>query len=318
LRPTYHLTIGLPGRSNALAIAQRLGMPGEIITSARAELSPTDLRSEDLLDEIHRQRDLSRQARQAAEQARDQVSKLRTELAERLEAIEDERRQVLEKAHNEAGAEVQALQEELGELRRMLARARQPLDALQIVEQKVAALEETIETPVERQVPQLGEALLFRPVRLGDKVRLRTLNTHGVVTSISEEEAEIQVGMLRVRTRLADLQPVAETDQAAQPELSPDRDYMKQSSTVLPASPGLELDLRGQRADDALEALERYLDSAYLAGLPFVRIIHGKGTGKLRQAVRQALQNHPHVGTFEAGGDKEGGDGVTVAKLKTS
>jgi DNA mismatch repair protein MutS2 len=78
------------------------------------------------------------------------------------------------------------------------------------------------------------------------------------------------------------------------------------------------LDLRGRRADEALEAMERYLDSAYLAGLPFVRIIHGKGTGKLRQAVRHALQNHPHVGTFEAGGDKEGGDGVTVAKLKTS
>jgi len=318
LRPTYHLTIGLPGRSNALAIAQRLGMPGEIITSARAELSPTDLRAEDLLDEIHRQRDLSRQARQAAEQARDQASKLRAELAERLEAIEDERRQVLEKAHSEAGAEVQALQEELRELRRMLARARQPLDALQIVEQKVAALEETIEAPVERQVPRLGETVLYRPVRLGDKVRLRTLNTHGVVTSISEEEAEIQVGMLRVRTRLADLQPVAESDQAAQSEPSPARDYIKPSSTDLPASPGFELDLRGHRADDALETLERYLDSAYLAGLPFVRIIHGRGTGKLRQAVRQALQNHPHVGTFEAGGDKEGGDGVTVAKLKTS
>jgi DNA mismatch repair protein MutS2 len=318
LRPTYHLTIGLPGRSNALAIAQRLGMPGEIITSARAELDPTDLRTEDLLDEIHRQRDLSRQARQAAEQARDQASKLRAELAERLEAIEDERRQVLEKAHSEAGAEVQALQEELRELRRMLTRARQPLDALRIVEQKVAALEETIETPVERQVPRLGETPLYRPVRLGDKVRLRTLHTHGVVTSIGEEEAEIQVGILRVRTRLADLQPVAESDQTAQPEPTPGMDFMKPSQTDLPASPGFELDLRGRRADDAMEALERYLDSAYLAGLPFVRIIHGKGTGKLRQAVRQALQNHPHVGTFEAGGDKEGGDGVTVAKLKTS
>jgi DNA mismatch repair protein MutS2 len=187
------------------------------------------------------------------------------------------------------------------------------------VEQKAAALEETIETPVERQVPRLGGTLLHRPVRLGDKVRLRTLNMHGVVTSISEEEVEIQVGMLRVRTRLADLQPVSESDQALdQPEPSPSRDYMRLSSTDLPASPGFELDLRGRRADEALEALERYLDSAYLAGLPFVRIIHGKGTGKLRQAVRQALQNHPHVGTFEAGGDKEGGDGVTVAKLKTS
>jgi DNA mismatch repair protein MutS2 len=80
----------------------------------------------------------------------------------------------------------------------------------------------------------------------------------------------------------------------------------------------VELDLRGQRAEDALNALERYLEAAYLAGLPFVRIIHGKGTGKLRQAVREALSGHPNVKSWEAGGDKEGGEGVTVAKLAVS
>jgi DNA mismatch repair protein MutS2 len=80
-------------------------------------------------------------------------------------------------------------------------------------------------------------------------------------------------------------------------------------------SPGIELDLRGQRADEALDKLERYIDSAYLAGLPWVRIIHGKGTGKLRQAVREALSQNAHVKSFETGGDKEGGEGVTVAKL---
>jgi len=328
LRPTYHLTIGLPGRSNALAIAQRLGMPEEIISSARAELSPTDLRAEDLLDEIHRQRDLSRQARQAAEKARNQAESLRHELAERLEKIEDERRQVLEKARGEAESQVQNLNDELRELRRQMARARQPLEALQSVEEKVADLEEAVEKPVERRTLQVGDVPLHRPVRLGDKVRLRTLNTQGIVTSLGEEEAEIQVGVLRVRARLSDLQPLS-GDQLPEPSSSIPRPSARLStqsedasgqagSPFSPASPGFELDLRGQRADEALEALERYLDSAYLTGLPFVRIIHGKGTGKLRQAVRQALQNHPHVGSFEAGRDNEGGDGVTVAKLKTS
>jgi DNA mismatch repair protein MutS2 len=85
----------------------------------------------------------------------------------------------------------------------------------------------------------------------------------------------------------------------------------------LPASPGIELDLRGQRAEDALDELERYLDAAYLAGLPFVRIIHGKGTGRLRQAVREALSSHPHVSRHETGGEKEGGDGVTIAKFRS-
>jgi DNA mismatch repair protein MutS2 len=86
-------------------------------------------------------------------------------------------------------------------------------------------------------------------------------------------------------------------------------------SSVFTASPGIELDLRGQRAEDALEMLDRYLEKAYMTGLPFVRIIHGKGTGKLRQEVRAALKDHPHVTSYEEGGDKEGGAGVTVAKL---
>jgi DNA mismatch repair protein MutS2 len=79
----------------------------------------------------------------------------------------------------------------------------------------------------------------------------------------------------------------------------------------------MELDLRGQRAEEALDSLDRYLDASYLAGLPFVRIIHGKGTGKLRQSVREALSQHPHVSSYESGGEREGGDGVTIAKLRT-
>ncbi len=88
-------------------------------------------------------------------------------------------------------------------------------------------------------------------------------------------------------------------------------------SSLLAVSPGIELDLRGQRPEDALDLLDRYLEKAYMTGLPFVRIIHGKGTGKLRQEVRAALKDHPHVLSFEEGGDKEGGSGVTVAKLAT-
>jgi DNA mismatch repair protein MutS2 len=88
-------------------------------------------------------------------------------------------------------------------------------------------------------------------------------------------------------------------------------------ASILASSPGIELDLRGQRAEDALEMLDRYLEKAAMAGLPFVRIIHGKGTGKLRQEVRTMLKDHPHVVSFEEGGDKEGGAGVTVAKLES-
>jgi DNA mismatch repair protein MutS2 len=289
-------------------------MPEEIVANARLELNPTDLHAEDLLDEIHHQRELSQKAREAADRAQDQAESLRTELALRLEKIEDERRSILEEARSDAEAQTLDLQNELRELRRQLGRARQPLEALKIVEEKVAALEETSETPVERRIPQVGDTPLQRAPRLGDRVHLRTLNTKGVVTALSEEEAEVQVGMLRVRSRLTDLQPISASEPPVSPEPTPAAIYPSSLDTP---SPGIELDLRGQRADEALEAMERFLDSAYLAGLPFVRIIHGKGTGKLRQAVRQALQGHPHVAKFEAGGDKEGGEGVTVARLRS-
>ena len=326
LRPTFHLTIGLPGRSNALAIAQRLGMPEPIIQDARSELSPTDLRADDLLDEIHRQRDQSRKARAAAEKARHEAETLRGELTRRLDKIEDERRQVLEKARKEAEDQVHGIQDELREARRALARARQPLEVLEEVEEQVEELQEAVEAPVERRSADIPGQPVRRAIRLGDKVRLRTLNTQGVVTALGEEEAELQVGALRIRARLAELQLASEPEPAVESraplpdgQLPTARDLLaarkSRPEAILPESPGIELDLRGQRAEEALDALERYLDAAYLAGLPWVRIIHGKGTGKLRLAVREALGSHPHIKSFESGGEKEGGDGVTVAKL---
>ncbi len=321
LQPTYHLTIGLPGRSNALAIAERLGMPEGIVNEARAEISPEDLRAENLLEEIHRQRDLAREARAAAEQARQEIEQMRSDLVARLDHLEDERREVLDQARLEAKAKVEELERELSELRKALAKARQPLDALETVEKRVSDLEKVYEEPIERLPLDDEEIFYDRPIRLGDKVRLRSLNTRGVVTSLGEEEIEVQVGSLRVRTRLSEVELVSgggdgdgEQDQRV---TSQERKAASESSVNAP-SPGIELDLRGRRADEALDQLERYLDAAYLAGLPFVRIIHGKGTGKLRQAVRESLGGNPHVRSFEAGGVSEGGDGVTVAKLQSS
>jgi DNA mismatch repair protein MutS2 len=312
LQPTFHLTIGLPGRSNALAIAQRLGLPEDIVSSARAEINPADLQVDDLLDEIRQQRDKARQSRAAADGARREVEALQAELVERMEGIEDERRALLEKAQQEAEEELQQLKDEMRQVRRALAQARQPAEALRTLDEKVEEIEEAVEKPVIRRKPSLGDRPLQRAIRLGDQVRLRSLNTQGVVTSLGEEVAEVQVGVLRVRARLSDLVLPATPDEAPLAEAAPAR------SMGMPASPGVELDLRGQRSDEAGDALERYLDSAYLAGLPWVRIIHGKGTGRLRDMVRQTLQGHPQVRSFEPGGDKEGGEGVTVVKLKAS
>ncbi|MFZ6027389.1 MAG: endonuclease MutS2 [Chloroflexota bacterium] len=320
LRPTYRLTIGLPGRSNALAIAKRLGLPDEIIEDARSELDPDELRAESLLDEIHRQRDAARKARGNADRDRYQAEKMRAELAARLEKIEEERYAILEKTRKEAEAQMESVQDEIAALRRELSRARQPLEAIKLAEEKSQAIEEKVVEPITAAAPpvqrqKVARATGVKPatIALGGKVHVRTLNAKGTITALGEDEAEVQVGMLRVRARLADLHPVSgePADEAA-----PVTTVTTQSTPA--ASPGLELDLRGQTAEEALERLDRYLENAYLAGLPWVRIIHGKGTGKLRVAVRQALDRHTHVKSFETGGDKEGGEGVTVAKLHTT
>ncbi len=315
LKPTYHLTIGLPGRSNALAIAERLGLPIEIITAARREINPTDLRAEDLLDEIHRQRDLARQALENAEFNRAKSESLRDILAERLDQIEDERLGVLEEARQKSEKELENLREEIDLLRRQLAKARQPLDVIDTVEEVVEALEEQVSEPIVRKQPKKPVRKPKGPLRLGEKVHLRSINQEGIVTSIGEEEVEVQIGVLRIRARLGDIvrKGYSEEEQENQGE------QQKKSRIRLPdtqASPGAELDMRGQRVDEGLDALDRYLERAYLAGLPFVRIIHGKGTGRLRDSVRQALGQNPNVDRFESGGRTEGGDGVTVVHFK--
>ncbi|MFC1936268.1 endonuclease MutS2 [Chloroflexota bacterium] len=314
LRPTYHLTIGLPGRSNALAIARRLGLQEEIVTRARSTIDPAELKAEDLLDEIHRQRDLTRKARQAAESAQSQVERLRDQLTERLESVEDERLEVINQARLEAQQQVDDLQEEVAKVRRQLALARQPLEVVQQAEEQASELEDTVEAPVERRrvaAPEVPIAVPSRPIRLGDKVRLTTLGKDGIVSALSEDEAEVMIGNLRVRVELYDLELVGGQAQ----EKKPKEDAAPAGAFKID-SPGVELSLRGQAVDEALDSLENYIDRAYAAGLPYVRIVHGKGTGKLRDAVRQELRSHSLVSRFEPGGPSEGGDGVTVAFFK--
>lgn len=308
LRPTYRLTIGLPGRSNALAIARRLGLPEAIVAAARRAIHPDELRADRLLDDIRRERNRAAREREQAEAARARGEQLTRELEKRLEAIEEQRRRVLQEARAEGELEVAVLKRNIETLRRELQKARQPLEAVKALEKQVEALEAEVEQPVERrgdQLPLIGDQSL----RLGERVRVSGLNAEGVVTALGESEAEIQVGSLRLRAKLVDLERKSSDQVSVISGQSP-------PAAQYASSPGLEISLRGQMVDDALETLDRYIDQAYLAGLPFVRIIHGKGTGRLRQAVREALKQNPHVASFEEGSEKEGGAGVTVAMLR--
>lgn len=312
LRPTYRLNIGLPGRSNALLIAEKIGLPAEIIKDARSSAREEDVRAEDLLDEIHNQRDLARKDRQQADELNRLAESHEKELAERLSRIEDERRNILEKAREEAENRVAGMERELDDLRKELSRARQPLDALQKSRDALEDLHKQVEKPVERKAE-------YHPVstglHLGEKVRIRSIGMDGLVCGISAVDVEVQVGSMRMRVRKNEIDRGVDTPGTSMKTVElPSRSFSGAGGSLAP-SPGMEIDLRGQRAEDALIALERYLESAYLAGMPFVRIIHGKGTGRLRQVLRDALRDSPHIDHWEDGLRNEGGEGVTVAHL---
>jgi DNA mismatch repair protein MutS2 len=325
LRPTYHLTIGLPGRSNALLIAQRLGLPQPIIESAKGEINPEDLRADKLLDDIRKERNRTSRERQKLEKARDRLEAQTQELEKRLEKIEDERRDVLAKARAEGELEVAVLKRNIDSLKSQLKKAKQPLQALKEIEEKVEAIEEKLEAPVERKSDAqhaFGSQRLTiggQPLKLGERVFVGTLNAEGVVTALGESDAEVQIGSLRVRARLADLVRKGQEAEASQEqkkeERKPEAEGGGRAAVSGTKSPGIELNLRGKLVEDGLEELDRYLEKAYSSGLLFVRIVHGKGTGRLREAVRSALKSSPYVASFEEPKDSEGGAGVTVAKM---
>jgi DNA mismatch repair protein MutS2 len=310
LQPTYRLVMGLPGRSNALAIARRLGLDEQIVERARAWLAPQDLQADRLLDEIQRQREAAEQARLAAQEARRQAEALRAELEARLGDIGEERRRILEAARQEAQERIEALEEELATLRRALKRAGQPLEALRPVEEGVKALAREAARPSQPRQPEASPA---RPLRAGDRVWLERIAAGGVISALEGQEAEVQVGRLRMRVRLEELRPLEKGEEGPQAP----RPRAAGPPAGVAAAPPLQLDLRGMRVDEALDALERRLDAAYLAGMPILRVVHGKGTGRLREAIRDFLRRSPYVESFETGHPAEGGTGVTVVHLST-
>ena len=301
LAPTYELSIGLPGRSNALAIASRLGLAPEIVDRARGMIPTQSLEAEDLLVEIKRARQEALEAREAAEAARREAESLERELRQKLAAIEEARREVLRAAREEARRELEEVRKELRKIKTRLKAAPVSRQWLAQAEKRLAELEPPPVEPPPRLRP--GE-----PVGVGDAVWVAGLGATGEVIALEGDEAEVQVGRFRVRARLDELEKVAD-------ERRPAPAIQQPRITIRHPSPGLELSLRGWRVEEALERLERYLNDAYLAGLPFVRIVHGKGTGALRRAVREHLSGHPLVAEWRPGEEGEGGNGVTVVKL---
>jgi len=312
LAPTYKLNIGLPGRSNAFAIARRLGMPTEIIGYAQGMISGEELRAEDMLNDLHMLRIQEAEARDAAREAQTDTETLRRQLRERLAGIESERRTVLADARRKADAELGELRGEIRALRTkmLLSPVSAATTAIDEVEESLdeLATETAVSEPTVADLVTDIEERAPHPLAEGDAVRLLTLGVQGIVLGIEGDEVSVQAGAIRTRVRMDELEAT----------LEPEAPKPASSGVSVPrraASPGVQIDLRGQRVEDALDELDRYLEKAAMADLPWVRIVHGKGTGTLRREVRKYLRSNPLVSSHEIAPRNEGGEGATVAHL---
>lgn len=311
LSPTYKLTIGLPGQSNAIAIARRLGLDEVVLRRASEQLAPEHFELETMLEEIRAERATAAEAREREEFARKESEELRRQLAERRDRIEQERISIIQDARREAEDMLIAMRREVDqERRRQVTRNFDAKLADETLRKMDAALAKT-DSAIKPQRREVDLPAPPRELQPGDTVHVRDIPQEGVAMSGIDEggRVEVQFGSIRMKVSIDRIDRVSSPNNAAQvmlpvPEKPKDRPYVP-----------LELDLRGQRAEEALNRFETYIDQAFQAGMPFVRIIHGKGTGALRAAIREAMTGHPLVRKYETAPANQGGDGVTVAIL---
>ena len=307
LQPTYRVTLGLPGRSYALTIAARLGIPPEIIEHARSAISPVEQATEDLLHQLQVERrvveDLRREAEEALTQSRQQQAEAESQLAN----VESRKAELVEDAR-------QDLQDRIGHLLDRLRRAERVLDqpdTRQVIQEQRAQLREAareVRTPRWQPI-EVKRTPWQERVGSGDRVFLRGIPRPVEVITPADEEGQIEVllGTMRAKVPMYQLErPAGGHQAAAQASVFFQRQAPKQSNT--------EIDLRGCRVDEAIERVDELLNNASLDGVENVRIIHGKGTGALRRAIREYLDRHPLAASV-AGGEGSGGEGVTVVEV---
>ncbi|HET7263246.1 MAG TPA: endonuclease MutS2 [bacterium] len=317
LRPTYRLLIGTPGRSNALAIASRLGLDRGIVERARGYLSQEQ---EDLSRVIQGVED----ERQALAAERDAAGRERLELARQRAAIDEERRRAVEdrrralaRTRDELEALLKSGRRDLEALTAALRTERSPGAAARL-RAHLRALGRAADAYTAETAPAPSGAPAGA-VRPGDRVLVASLGRPGIVRAEADArgDVEVQVGTMKMRVPLDDLRR-DERDAGAREE----RVAAEARADALAADAGLSaaavpasIHLRGMTVDDAILALDKYLDEAEIAGLPFVTVIHGKGTGTLRRALHEFLTHHPHVASYRLGGEGEGGSGATIVRL---
>ncbi len=309
LAPTYHLTLGVPGGSNALAIASQLGLPEEIIAGAKERLSKGALEIEALLSDLNNDKQKIAAMESAIQKDREEAEKLRVQLQEEIKQFKEKEHEMLRETRVRLVRDGDELQREIRyamtELKKNISR-----EKLEQAQKALSTMREQLKNQSWQPTVLTPEDKNKEPFAVGDRVNLIDMNMQGTVISLSDSNGQVEIQMGNTKVKIA-------------PENLEKIKAEKNSTSGLPAvksalprrTASMELDLRGKRADEVEVDLDTYLNDASLANLPEVRIIHGVGMGTVRQIVRQFLASHPLVESFRSGKREEGGDGVTIVKL---
>lgn len=321
LSPKYHLTIGQPGRSQALIIAERLGIPSYIIDEAKAKQPESTFEVDSLLEKIKSDSDTISEEKDAVINIKREMSELRKRLSGNVEEEERKRKKIAEEFLEKSRQMLTSAQKEVKETRQALKKLfknyqdfkqEEAMAIMENLQQKLSLEEQIVEEFVAEVIPQKKPEPL-EEVKQGDYVEVISLGLKGYIAEILSDtkEVKLQAGLMNITAKISDLAKAYPPDYEP-----PEQTYSRHISTMKVVTISPEIKLISKRVEEAIMELEKYLDDAFLAKHKEVRIVHGKGTGALRIAVRDYLKTSPVINSFRLGGVGEGGAGVTIAELK--
>ena len=319
LNPTYKLSIGVPGKSNAFEISQKLGLPLEIIEKAKLLLGDGDIRFEEVVSAIEEDKKRAEAERDEAIMLNLEMKRLKDELERKQSKFEEQKEKLLEKARAEAAELIEEarlvsaeVQKELKEINKIESLG----ERTNILNETKRKLKETSEKYRSQQKPILNEnPVKLDEIKQGSRVKVVTLDQNGEVLSMPDEKGDLMVGIgaLKVKANISDLMMI--TDGQSK---KPKEKFSKYGSLYRQKSQSISISInvQGQNLDNAIMDVDKYLDDAFMAGLQKVTIIHGRGEWILRDGIHEMLKKHRHVKKFGKGTYNEGGDGVTIVELK--
>jgi DNA mismatch repair protein MutS2 len=322
LKPTYKLLIGIPGKSNAFAISSKLGLPDRIIEAAKEQISTEDKRFEDLLADLEKSRNIIENERLEISEYKKEVEQLKSQLEEKTEKLDSRKDDIIREANEEARAILQEAKDLADETIRTFRKAG-PNASIQDLErartnvgQKISDKNKAISKKAEK-AKETHPILKESQLKLGESVKIVSMGLKGTISSKPDKDGNlyVQCGIMRTKANIRDLVLIKDDDAKTAMKKFYGRTSGSSGSKMdlsRAASIRTEINLIGKNSDDAIAALDKYLDDAYMSHLNNVRVVHGKGSGILRQAVHNYLKGVPYVKSFKLGEFGEGDAGVTI------